>query len=172
MFLPPATRAAEDPAASPSPAPALPAASPAPPRSASVANLIFSHELHKKELDCADCHEQPGVVPAMDTCMTCHRAAGCRQCHLKVAGAAFRPASHDAFWRARHGLSTHRELGTCASCHPSSSCQACHQGDIARRVHDSPFRRTHGIEARLMPGRCETCHLTPFCKTCHAEVGR
>jgi hypothetical protein len=106
----------------------------------------------------------------MDTCLECHQASPCRQCHLQLEDPRYRPDSHDAFWLQMHGKCTRKELESCADCHRDAWCQDCHQGDVESRYHDVTFRVSHGLEVRLNPGSCQTCHTTNFCQNCHASL--
>jgi hypothetical protein len=124
-----------------------------------VTNLQFDHPAHQaemvahdgREMECAECHSQPGARrmevewAVAERCISCHAHearnhyvdADCATCHLPLAETRFtamrveglpRPPSHDEpdFRTRRHGELAASEPERCSTCHTRELCSSCH----------------------------------------------
>jgi hypothetical protein len=124
-----------------------------------VTNLQFDHPAHQaemlahdgREMECAECHSQPGArrmeveLAVAERCIGCHAHeaqnhyvdADCATCHLPLAETRFtamrveglpRPPSHDRpdFLTELHGELAASEPERCSTCHTRELCSSCH----------------------------------------------
>ncbi|MGH2571127.1 MAG: hypothetical protein ACRDGR_07880, partial [bacterium] len=126
-------------------------------------------------------------------CATCHTQESCRICHVatpRVAAALFQagpgrgagaqvsrraPASHDEWFRDRHGSAAAASPETCAGCHARDDCFLCHRPNgvsSATSYHPADFLSRHPAAAWARETSCVDCHNPQsFCASCHEASG-
>ena len=132
-------------------------------------------------------------LPAMESCVTCHRAGGtapdaCATCHITEADGVLRTRfgeswlnpprwmrgmHHDADFWFTHRISAGQDATRCAACHRDDDCAACHDGRVRdRRTHPNDYLTQHPVDARMNADRCTSCHRqATFCVACHERSG-
>lgn len=95
----------------------------------------------------------------LDSCVTCHPANYCVQCH-KVT------IPHDSSFGSQHGALAVADRSACLTCHKTESfCDACH--GIAM-PHPADFAKTHSSVAKKFDDPiCQRCHSRQTCDGCH-----
>lgn len=174
------------------------------PRLDPMEHLDYSHADHLPRVngDCLACHNQiltstrfeEGLLPGMDTCMTCHEEMydqlQCSQCHVDLGDPRYQPSisrfTHKGDWLANHHLhAEQRGYSTCQQCHLESFCSDCHSAvdnqvklstKWPRRVdrqfiHRGDYLSRHPIDARRDSQSCLGCHRINTCKDCHDKSG-
>ncbi len=166
------------------------------------ANLRFSHRAHvSRGQRCESCHGEMRAVglatrlelPAMESCVTCHRAGGtapdaCATCHITEADGVLRTRfgeswlnpprwmrgmHHDADFWFTHRVTAGESPERCAVCHRDDECAACHDGRVRdRRTHPNDYLTQHPVDARINGSTCTSCHRqASFCVACHERGG-
>lgn len=111
------------------------------------------------------------------SCMQCHTATTCADCH----DASSRPVFHPADFMLRHSSAAYGGRLECANCHDTRVfCTECHQqsgfetqGSLGPGFHTAePFwLLRHGGAARRGLESCTTCHKQRDCLQCHSTLG-
>jgi hypothetical protein len=109
-----------------------------------------------------------GMGQARRTCLTCHKASACVDCHSSEA-----PRDHSTFWkRAGHGIGAGIERDRCTACHTPGVCISCHLDRAPPMVPDADHYPPILNGCTAFPG----CHyqetsghtvLTTNCLLCH-----
>jgi hypothetical protein len=129
-----------------------------------VTNLTFEHPAHQaemlahdgREMECAECHSQPGARRMEVEWAVAER---CIACHA-------------------HEARSHYVDADCATCHlplAETRFTAMRVAGLPRPPsHDEPdfLTRLHGDLAAAEPQRCSTCHTRELCSSCHVDVMR
>jgi len=150
--------------------------------------IKFEHARHADaKVECLSCHkifDKTGVqgdemLPAMNTCMSCHQAKkvkqglDCATCHVDANIGSEKPASHTALWLQSHGKGLAKTAQSdCLLCHTPATgkdCSSCHQREAPKSHNAGWTLAAHSLAAKANPQSCNTCHTQSSCLDCHTQ---